>query len=565
MTSQPTVTEGPAPAEATPSSTPATSDVAPSPPVTAPNADGTAPENGETGGKRRVRLNPTFDPQQARPVPSLAASPTPGSTASPVEVPPAASEASVDVSAPVPAPAGAEVDEAAITPPAVEEEITSSTESVAATVPAVELPTREDLDAEMEAEIAAALESGEIGPAVFATPPVESTESAESAEQPVPITEETLSEGTRLTGAIQSVHDDNVFVDLGLRMSGVVSLRQFSTNKPPIVGNKLDVIVSKIDEEEGLIACTLPRRAARISGDWSALATGQTVECMVTKTNKGGLDVTVSTLRGFMPASQIDVGYVADLESFVGQKLQARVTEVNPGRRRLVVSRKALLLEERAVAEKDMLEHLEPGQTLTGRVKTIKDYGAFIDLGGIDGFLHIGQMSWVRIQHPSEVLSEGQDVEVKVLSVDKEKKKIGLGMRQLSANPWTTAEARYAKGTTVTGRVTRTEPFGAFVELEPGVEGLVHISELDHKRVRRVTEVLNVGQTATVQVLEVDPQKKRISLSVKALMAKPEEPKDEDLAPGAGQTYERKRKEPLRGGIGGAAPGGLFGDPRKFG
>jgi small subunit ribosomal protein S1 len=201
---------------------------------------------------------------------------------------------------------------------------------------------------------------------------------------------------------------------------------------------------------------------------------------------------------------------------------------------------------------------------LTGRVKSIKDYGAFLDLGGIDGFLHIGQMSWVRIQHPSEILTQGQDVEVKVLSVDKEKKKIGLGMRQLSANPWTTAEAKYAKGSTVTGRVTRTEPFGAFVELEPGVEGLVHISELDHKRVRRVTEVLNVDQTATVQVLEVDPQKKRISLSLKALMAKPDEPQEEAVAPAAGPVYERKRKEPLRGGIGGTAPGGLFGDPRKF-
>jgi small subunit ribosomal protein S1 len=558
MSSQPTVTEDPAAPE---TSSPAA--VAP-PDVSPPQDAGTSvQENGETGGKRRVRLNPTFDPQQVKPVPSLVVA-APPSSAAPAVVLRATSDAPAESRTPAPAPPAAAIDEEGITLTAVEEGITlppETAEIATVAMPAVELPTREDLDDEMEAEIAAALESGELGPAVFATPVAES---AEPTEQPVPLTDETLTEGTKLTGTIQSVHDDNVFVDLGLRMSGVVSLRQFSTNKPPVAGNRLEIIVSKIDEAEGLISCTLPRRAARISGDWSALATGQTIECIVTKTNKGGLDVTVSTLRGFMPASQIDLSYVADLESFVGQKLQARVTEVNPGRRRLVVSRKALLLEERAVAEKDMLEHLEQGQTLTGRVKTIKDYGAFIDLGGIDGFLHIGQMSWVRIQHPSEVLSEGQDVEVKVLSVDKEKKKIGLGMRQLSANPWTTAEAKYAKGTTITGRVTRTEPFGAFVELEPGVEGLVHISELDHKRVRRVTEVLNVGQTATVQVLEVDPQKKRISLSVKALMAKPEEPKDEDLAPGAGQTYERKRKEPLRGGIGGSAPGGLFGDPRKF-
>ena len=566
MSSQPTVTEGPAASETSPPAA-APPDVSAS--SASPPQEGggqSAQENGEPGVKRRVRLNPTFDPQQVKPVPSLAVSTPPAvaaASASPAIVARTAQETSPGAAMPAP-PDASQVDETGTTLPAVEQGTTHAAEAaevVAPAMPAVELPTREDLDAGMEAEIAAALESGEIGPAAFATPVAES---AEAAEPPAPVTDETLTEGTKLSGTIQSVHDDNVFVDVGLRMSGVVSLRQFSTNKPPVVGNRLEVLVSKIDEAEGLITCTLPRRAARISGDWSALAPGQTVECMVTKTNKGGLDVTVSTLKGFMPASQIDLSYVADLETFVGQKLQARVTEVNPGRRRLVVSRKALLLEERAVAEKDLLEHLEAGQTLTGRVKTIKDYGVFIDLGGIDGFLHIGQMSWVRIQHPSEVLSEGQDVEVKVLSVDKEKKKIGLGMRQLSANPWTTAEAKYAKGTTVTGRVTRTEPFGAFIELEPGVEGLVHISELDHQRVRRVTEVLNVGQTAAVQVLEVDPQKKRISLSVKALLAKPDEPKDEDLAPGSGPTYERKRKEPLRGGIGGTAPGGLFGDPRKF-
>jgi small subunit ribosomal protein S1 len=563
MTSQPSVTEGapvsttdtPAVEVAPDNSTSGTSSGVASPSTAVieasqPNA------NGDGGGKRRVRLNPTFDPKQVRPIPTLAPAPAPGTPSPTAAVSPAEEAPSPGLTANETRP----VAEAARDDSTPADEIPSEAPARAVSMPAVDVPGGEDLDAEMEAEIAAALDSGEIGvPAAVAVAAAE-----EASEAPTVITEETLAEGVKVKGTIQTIHADNVFLDLGLRLSGVVPLRQFSPNKPPVAGQTLEVIVSKIDEEEGLIACTLPRKAARISGDWDALAAGQIVECMVTKTNKGGLDVTVSTLKGFMPASQVDLGYIADLEPFVGQKLQCKVTEVNPGRRRLVVSRKAILQEERAAAEKDLLEHIAQGQTLTGRVKTIKDYGAFVDLGGVDGFLHIGQMSWVRIQHPSEVLTEGQDVEVRVLSVDREKKKIGLGMRQLSANPWTTAEAKYAKGSTVTGRVTRTEPFGAFVELEPGVEGLVHISELDHRRVKRVTEVLNVGQTATVQVLEVDPSKKRISLSVKALIARPDAPKDEDLSPGAGQLYERKRKEPLRGGIGGETPGGLFGDPRKY-
>lgn len=517
-------------------------------PPAAAASDGAAPaapaDEGGDGTKRRVRLNPTFDPQRVKPIPSLAGAET-GS-----ETPPAAAEASTK---------STEVTDDASMSTAPEAAPVEPEPARLPKAPPVEIPTQSNLDAEMEAEIAAALESGEIG--VTSTSP-ESPVAVEGEEAPAaPATLETATEGTKLSGTIQSVHEDNVFLDFGWRLSGVVSLRQFSPKKPPVVGEKVDVVVEKVDEEEGLIACRLPRGTSRISGDWHAITPGQIVDCLVTKTNKGGLDITVGNLRGFMPASQADLTYVADLQTFVGQKLRAKVTEVNPARRRLVVSRRQLLQEERSVAEQELMTHLEVGQTVPGRVKTIKDYGAFVDIGGVDGFLHIGQMSWVRINHPSEVLSEGQQVEVKVLSIDSDKKKISLGMRQLSANPWANVEAKYAKGTTVTGKVTRTEQFGAFVELEPGVEGLVHISELDYKRVRAVTDVLSVGQMAEVQVLEVDPQKKRVSLSVKALKAKPEEPAP---AP-AVEAPKYVRKDGLKGGIGGDVKGGLFGDPNKFG
>ncbi len=570
MTANPSVTEDrtdtPAPtdteaaasdAAAEANNSGATDAQAASPPAAATESSGepTPPpaeaEAGESGAKRRVRLNPTFDPQRVKPIPTLA----PGAAVS------------ADVAGggenPASQPASAQAASAQDEPSEPVAAAPSALESAPSprNAPPVEMPTSADLDAEMQAEIEAALASGEIGDAASIPPPAPAAETADPTEAaPEPASLEQLSEGTKITGTIASIHEDNVFFDFGFRLNGVVSLRQFNPKKPPKVGDRLQVVVNKVDEEEGLIACRLPRGTSRASGDWHALSTGAVVDCMVSKTNKGGLEVSVGSLRGFMPASQVELGYIADLTPFVGQKVQAKVTEINPARRRLVVSRKALLQEERAVAEQELMTELQPGQTRTGRVKTIKDYGAFVDLGGIDGFLHIGQISWVRINHPSEVISEGQEVEVKILSIDGDKKKISLGMRQLSANPWQNVEAKYAKGMSVSGTVTRTEPFGAFIELEKGVEGLVHISELDYKRVRSVTDVLKVGQTTQVQVLEVDPQKKRISLSVKALMAKPEAPPEE-----APPVYERKSKSDLKGGIGGNTQGGLFGDPRKFG
>ncbi|MFG0297603.1 MAG: S1 RNA-binding domain-containing protein [Maioricimonas sp. JB045] len=548
--------EAPAPTPAEPAADAASSDETGGADP-APEAQATDAADDE-GARRKVRLNPTIDPQVARPVPSIAESAESGASAETQQPTPATSEqveAEIDAQAEEIVAAGSDAPESPPAAPAQEQ---------------VAIPKADEaaIDEEMESEIAAAMASGELEAANAVAPAEPATAEGaegETAESATPTNAEELTEGTKLTGEVQSIHEDNVFLEFGLRMSGVVSLRQFGSKNPPQVGQKVKVIVNRVDDEEGLIFTNLPRGTSRVAGDWSALSPGQSVDCTVTKTNKGGLEVSVGGLRGFMPASQVDLGYIADLEPFVGQKLQARVIEVAPERRRLVLSRRALLQEERAVAEQELLQTLEAGETRTGRVKTIKDYGAFVDLGGVDGFLHIGQISWNRINHPSEVIQEGQQVEVKVLSIDSENKKISLSMRQLEANPWTLAEDKYPKGSVVSGKVTRTEAFGAFVELEPGVEGLVHISELDHRRVKRVTEVLNVGQTAQVQVLEVDPGRKRISLSVKALLEKPAQPTDEDLAPGAGAPYERKRKGPLKGGVGGSGKGGLFGNPSDFG
>ena len=416
----------------------------------------------------------------------------------------------------------------------------------------VEVAIPKDVElGDLEAEIEAAM--------------VGDAQAAEAAPEAASGAQELPEQGARLEGVIQSVHGDDVFFDLGFRIPGIVQMRQFEGIDPPEVGKKLKVVVSKVDENEGLIALNLPTGRSRPGGNWDAVEKGQTVDCTVQKTNKGGLEVMVGSLRGFMPASQVDTAFVGDLSAYVGQKLQAQITEVNPQKRNLVLSRRALLIEERKAQEAEFWETLEEGAEYDGRVKTIKDYGAFVDLGGADGFLHIGQISWTHIKHPNEVLSEGQSIRVKVTKIDREKNRIGLGMKELTQNPWDAAETTYAPETVHTGKVSRVMDFGAFVELEPGIEGLIHISQLDWKRVRKVTDVVQEGKEVTAKVLEFDKNRKRIALSVKAMSEDPriaeEEAREAELA----KRPPIERRTDLRGGIGQPeSGGGLFGNPSDF-
>ncbi|HEY0984057.1 S1 RNA-binding domain-containing protein [Schlesneria sp.] len=427
----------------------------------------------------------------------------------------------------------------------------------------IELPPKQvALDDSLEKEIEAAMSGQMTSPTAPPAGAVTPTSSAIAEE--LPASEDQLEAGTKLKAKVQSVTADDVFCEVGYRSPGLLPARQFPQGKQPRVGEEFLVIVEKYDPENSVILVNLPKATRKARGNWDELTVGQVTECIVNKTNKGGLEVTVGGLRAFLPASQVDLGFVSSMDALVGQKLTVQITELNPAKRNLVVSRRSVMIAERKELAVAFWEKVEVGQQFTGTVKTIKDYGVFIDLGGADGFLHIGEMSWTRVKHPSEVLQEGQKCEVVVQSLDREKQKIGLGMRQLTHNPWGSVETNYAVGKEVTGKVTRTTDFGAFVELEPGVEGLIHISEMDHQRIRKVTDVVNIGQEVQAQVLEVAPDRQRISLSLKALKQKPEKPKDEDLAPGKGEPYERKRKEPLRGGKAMGSSGGLFGNPGDF-
>lgn len=353
-------------------------------------------------------------------------------------------------------------------------------------------------------------------------------------------------------GKILTVRGPDVFLDVpGGRSQGVIPITQFPEGVPP-VGTEIDIHIEGYDPANGLLL--LSRRGAAIQADWSTVAEGMIVEARVTSTNKGGLAVDVNGIRGFMPISQIDMYRVEETEQFVNQKLRCLVTEVNPAERNLVVSRRALMEKEREEAREKFWQEVAEGQVRDGIVRSIRDFGAFVDLGGADGLLHISEMAWSRITDPTAVLQVGQPVKVVVLKLDAERRKISLGMKQLMASPWDAINDKYPENHVVPGKVTKLMDFGAFVELEPGIEGLVHISELSPQRVRRVGDVVQVGQDVQVMVLRVDPTTHKISLSLKQAQSKAEEAAEEEAGEEAAAETKppRPRKVPLRGGIGDA-------------
>ena len=491
---------------------------------------------------------------------STPAAPAPAAPAPVVEAPVAETPVA-ETSAPAPAESAAPVAEAAPaeTPAPAVPTAAPAPDEFSARSPA-------PLDAELESEINAALDGVSGLSAATGTEAVPVGTSADATGKNKD--KEGLHPGRRLKGKVLSIHADNIIVDIGTRESGLLQVKQFEEGKLPAIGDTVDVVVSKIDTAEGLVQLNPAKTGvSKPSGNWEEVVEGQIVDCMVTKSNKGGLEVSLANIRGFLPASQVELGFVSNLEQFVGQKLRVKVIEVNPKKKNLVVSRRAYMEIMAAEVREEAWKKLSVGQRLTGKVKTLKDYGAFVDIGGVDGLLHVGEMSWKRINHPKDILAEGQEVEVEIVGLDRDKGKISLSMKRLATSPWDGIESRYPAQTTVHGKVTRTTEFGAFVELEPGIEGMVHISELDHRRVPRVTDIMQVGKEYDLQVLQVDRDKKRIALSLKALVARPEGMKkskvsDEDLAPGGGKAYERKNKGPLKGG--GTSTGGLlFGSPGK--
>jgi small subunit ribosomal protein S1 len=349
---------------------------------------------------------------------------------------------------------------------------------------------------------------------------------AEFEQQQGRAPESAVKVGDKVRGKIVSIGEEQVFVDLGGKAEGIMDagvVRDAEGNLGVAIGDEVQATVTGIDEESGspLLGSQHARHLHGAAELEQAYRQQLPVEGRVTGAVKGGVEVQIAGQRAFCPASQIDTRFVEDLSELVGQHLQFRITKLEGGRRmNLVVSRRALLEEEQQARAEEVRARLEEGAVLNGVVTALKDYGAFVDLGGIEGMIHISEMAFHRVQHPSELLREGQPVEVAVLRIEKtgnpkRPEKIALSIRALSRDPWTDTGTQFPVGSRATGTVTRLQPFGAFVELGPGVEGLVHVSELGTgRRVSHPQEVLSPGQQVDVTVLGVDPEKRRISLSL---------------------------------------------------
>jgi small subunit ribosomal protein S1 len=377
-----------------------------------------------------------------------------------------------------------------------------------------------------------------------------------------------LAPEARVSARVVSIRENDVFVDLGGPNQGTVNLQQFG-EKPPEVGAQLELVVSRFDTDQGLYELSLPAAAVDV-GNWDEVKEGQIVEVTISAVNKGGLECTVANIRGFIPMGQISTYRIENPEEFVGQRLAVVITEANRRRKNLVLSHRAFMERERKELKEKLLAEIAPGQIREGVVRSLQDFGAFVDLGGADGLIHVSQMSWDRIGHPSEVLQVNQKVKVRIEKVNAETGKISLVYRDMGENPWNDVTSKFPVGAKIKGTVSKLMQFGAFVKLAPGVEGLIHISELGHGRVFRTSDVLSEGQEVEVKVLSVDTDAQRISLSLKALLPPPEKPADrkrpdppEPTPPSpeelAKQEQRRKRAAELKGGIGGHSGGEKFG------
>ena len=324
-------------------------------------------------------------------------------------------------------------------------------------------------------------------------------------------------------GTVIEVRPKEVLVDIGYKSEGVIPANEFEDIKAVKVGDEIDVLIEKLEDKEGMVV--LSREKAEFKKNWERILTicneGGTINGKVKAVVKGGLLVNIG-VEAFLPASQIDIVPPKNLNTFVGNNYEFKVVKINQERQNIVLSRRELIEQERNEKRSKLLAEMTPGDIRKGTVKNITDFGAFIDLNGLDGLLHITDMSWGRVGHPSEILKVGQDIDVVVLDVNREKERVSLGLKQKLANPWDQIENKYPIGAKVKGKVVNLVPYGAFVELEPGVEGLVHVTELSWtKRIAKPADVLKPEQEIEAVVLGINREEQKISLGVRQLETNP--------------------------------------------
>ncbi len=331
-----------------------------------------------------------------------------------------------------------------------------------------------------------------------------------------------FSEGDVVTGEVVRIDKDEVLVDIGYKSEGVIPQGELSIRRSidpsdeVQLGEQVDALVLTKEDQDGRLI--LSKKRARFERAWrrieAAAESGEPVEGTVIEVVKGGLIIDLG-VRGFLPASLVDIRRVQNLDEYLGQQIECKVIELNRSRNNVVLSRRAVLEEERKEARQQILDRLERGQIVVGTISNIVDFGAFVDLDGIDGLIHISELSWGHVNHPSEVLTIGQQVNVKVLDIDRDRQRISLGLKQTQEDPWERVVKTYNVGDVLEGKVTKVVSFGAFVEIMDGVEGLVHISELAQHHVENPREIVDPGDEVKVKILEIDNERRRLSLSLK--------------------------------------------------
>ena len=348
-----------------------------------------------------------------------------------------------------------------------------------------------------------------------------------------------VEEGRIVRGTIVQIHDSDALVDIGYKSEGTISLREFkNANGEQIevhVGDEVDVYLESTEDDNGLVVLS-KEKADRIQ-IWEDITKsfdeGRVVEGKVCERSKGGVSVDIG-VKAFLPGSQVDLRPIRNLESLIGQTIRTKIIKLNRRRGNIVLSRRSILEEERETARQETLAHLEEGKVIKGVVKNITDYGVFVDLGGIDGLLHITDISWGRVNHPSELFQIGDEIEVVVLQYDKDHEKVSLGLKQKTQDPWAAAEEKYQSGTRVKGKVVSITDYGAFIELETGVEGLVHISEMSWtKRVKHPSKIVALNDIVEAVVLDLDKNNRRISLGLKQIEQNPWQVVAEKYPPGS--------------------------------
>ena len=347
-----------------------------------------------------------------------------------------------------------------------------------------------------------------------------------------------FNDGDIMSGVVVKIDRDEVLLDIGYKSEGVIPSKELSIrhdvdpNEVVKVGDRIEALVLQKEDKEGRLI--LSKKRAQYERAWGrieeTMASGNTIKGPVIEVVKGGLILDIG-LRGFLPASLVDLRRVRDLQPYIGQELEAKIIELDRNRNNVVLSRRAFLEESQSEGRKKFLENLQKGERRKGSVSSIVNFGAFVDLGGVDGLVHVSELSWKHVDHPSEVVAVGQEVEVEVLDVDLERERVSLSLKATQEDPWKEFERRYKAGEVISGQVTKLVPFGAFVRVAQGIEGLVHISELSHEHVDTPESVLSVGDEVQVKVVDVDVSRRRVSLSMRQVTPAPAKPTEIEVEP----------------------------------